>query len=287
MSAWPANGVHECVQFSLYRSDDIKPSDTLETIQGKAVSKSMIVDFMDDPGAWKKSVRKETTASMSFGSLVDTLLLEESQFESRYALSPFPDFRSKAAQEWRNETEATGIQIITEDKLAMAHDACDAVRNHYAAGAILHGSRNQVAFRHKTKYRFASKGLIDIVPLDADTLVDLKTCSQSALESHRSLQYHIYDWSYHIQAGAYLEGWNIASGEERIRFKFIFVTNTAPFKVAVIEMPFAAIMLGAQQYRNGIDRFMDCMERNEWPSRWDGVVELDLPEKAYLEGGDS
>ena len=210
MSAWPANGVHEGVQFSTYRSDDIKPSDTIETIQGKAVSKSMIVDFMDDPGEWKKSSRKETTSSMSFGSLVDTLLLEESQFESRYAVSPFPDFRSKAAQEWKDERESSGIQIVTEDKLAMAHDACESVRNHSAAADLLCGSRNQVAFRHKTKHGFASKGLIDIIPLASDTLVDLKTCSQSALESHRSLQYHIYDWSYHIQAGAYLEGFNIS-----------------------------------------------------------------------------
>jgi len=283
MSAWPDNGIHEAVPFSIYRSDDINQADTWETAQGKAVSKSLITDFITDPGTWKASKKKETTASMGFGSLVDCLLLEEDKFETRYAISPYPDFRKKEAQEWRDEMQSSGVEIVTEDRLASAHDACEAVRNHYAAAALLYGSQSQVAFRHKTRYGIASKGLVDIVPLAEDTLVDLKTCSQTALESKRSLQRYIYDWSYHIQAGAYLDGWNVASGEDRTRFKFIFVTNTEPFRCAVVELPLAAILLGAQQYQSGVARFVDCLERNTWPSQWDGEIELDLPEYAYTE----
>lgn len=283
---WPDNGIHEGVPFSIYRSDDITQSDTIETIQGKAVSKSLIVDFIEDPGTWKISKKKETTGAMGFGSLVDTMLLEPDKFESRYQLSPYPDFRRKEAQEWRAEMESAGVVIVTEDKIADAVSACDAIKAHKDAAELIHGARVQVAFRHPTRYGVASKGLIDIAPEESDTLVDLKTCNQSALENLRSLQRHIYEWSYHIQAGAYLDGWNIASGEERTRFKFIFVTSSAPFRCAVIELPMSAIILGAQQYQSGIARFMDCMERNKWPSKWDGTVHLDLPEYAYLENGD-
>jgi hypothetical protein len=281
--AWPENGIHEGVPFSIYRSDDITQADTLETAKNKAVSKSLIIDFMDDPGTWKASKKKETTSAMGFGSLVDCLLLEEHKFETRYAISPYPDFRKKEAQEWRAEIEASGVELVTEDRMAAAHAACDAIRNHHAAAQILHGSRNQIAFRHATKYGIASKGLIDIVPLAEDTLVDLKTCNQAALENPRALQRHIYEWAYHIQAGAYLDGWNICTGEDRMRFKFIFVTSTEPFRCAVIELPFAAILLGQQQYQSAIARFADCLERDEWPSQWDGIVELDLPEYAYTE----
>lgn len=281
--AWPAHGIHFGVPFSIYRSDDITQSDTWETAQGKAVSKSLIADFIEDPGTWKASKRKEVTASMGFGLLVDTLLLEPDKFETRYTVSPYADFRKKEAQEWKSEMEAAGIEIVTEDRLASAHDACEAVRNHDAAGAILYGAKTQVAFRHKTRHGLASKGLIDIVPLAEDTLADLKTCSQSALENKRALQRHIYEWGYHIQAGAYLDGWNIASGDERTRFKFIFVTNSEPFRCAVVEIPLSAILLGSQQYQSGIERLVDCFERDEWPSQWDGVVDIDLPEYAYIE----
>jgi hypothetical protein len=283
MSNWPSNGIHEGVPFSIYRSDDITQADTWDTAQGKAVSKSLIVGFMEDPGTWKASKKRETTASMGFGSLVDCLLLEESKFESRYAISPYPDFRKKEAQEWKAEMTASGVEIVTEDKLAAAHEACEAVRKHDAAAAILYGARTQVAFRHKTRHGLASKGLVDIVPLAGDTLVDLKTCSQSALGDKRALQRHLFEWGYHIQAGAYLDGWNIASGEERTRFKFIFVTNSEPFRCAVVELPLAAILLGSQQYQSGVARLVDCLERDEWPSQWDGIVEIDLPEYAYTE----
>jgi hypothetical protein len=284
--AWPANGIHEGVPFDVYRSDDITQSDTIETVKSKAVSKSLICNFIKDPGAWKVTSRKEPTPSMGFGSLVDTLLLEESEFESRYVISPFADYRKKEAQEWKAEMALRGSQIVTESQLADAHDACEAVRNHHCAASLLDGARSQVAFRYNTKHGMASKGLIDIVPTDETVLVDLKTCAPSALEDLRSLQKHIYKFQYHIQAGSYLDGWNIASGEERTKFKFIFVTNAAPYLVAVIELPFAAILLGAEQYRSGVAQFADCLERNKWPSRWDDIVELDLPAWAYLDGGE-
>lgn len=283
MSSWPTNGIHEEVPFSIYRSDDITQADTWETAKDKAASKSLVTDFIDDPGTWKASGKKEKTASMGFGSLVDTLLLEPAKFEARYCISPFADFRKNEAKEWRAEMEAAGVEIVTEDRLASAQDACEAVRNHYDAAALLYGARTQIAFRHGTKHGIASKGLVDIVPLAEDTLVDLKTCSQSALENRRTLQRHMLEWGYHIQAGAYLDGWNIASGEERMRFKFIFVTNTEPFRCAVIELPLAAILLGAQQYQSGLERLVDCLQRDVWPSQWDGTVELDLPEYAYTE----
>jgi len=283
MSAWPDNGIHHGVPFAIYRSDDITQSDTLDTAQGKAVSKSLITDFIADPGMWKARKQKEKTRSMSFGSLVDTLLLEPDKFESRYVVSPYADFRKKEAREWRAEMESAGVEIVTEDTHAEAHDCCDAVRDHYIAAALLYGAQTQVAFRHQTKFGIASKGLIDIVPAAVDTLVDLKTCAPSVLENKRALQRHILDYSYHIQAGCYLDGWNIASREERTRFKFIFVTNKPPFTVAVIELPFAAILLGSQQYQSGIARFAECLETDTWPSQWDGIVELDLPDYAYTE----
>jgi exodeoxyribonuclease VIII len=284
--AWPKNGIHTGIPFGIYRSDDITRTDTWETAQDKAVSKSLIIDFMEDPGTWRHGVQKETTAAMGFGSLVDCLLLEPEKFASRYALSPFDSFRTKDSQQWRDEMAAAGVEVMTQDKFDMAKSAVDAVLNHPEAARLLNGSRNQVAFRYDTRHGLASKGLIDIVPTEADTLVDLKTCSQSALESYRSLAKHCHDWNYHLQAGSYLDGWAEATGEERMRFKFIFVTSTAPFRCAVIELPYAAILLGAQQYQAGIAKFADCLQRDVWPSIWDNCVELDLPAYAYTEKED-
>lgn len=280
---WPSPGIHESVPFEAYRSDDIKQSDDKHTMVGKAVSKSLIVDFMADPAAWKASPPKVQTKAMKAGSLLDCLLTTPGEMKSRYTVSPYADFRTNDSKAWRKDQEGAGVEVIKEADLELARAQADAILAKPEALKIIRGARKQVAFRHKTKYGFDSKGLIDYVPEDPETLADLKTCEPSALESRRSLQRHIFEWGYHIQS-AYCEGYSIASNQERTRFKFIFVTSKRPLRVAVIELPMAAILFGADQYRFGMMKFAQCMEADRWPSIWDGEQTLDLPEYAYSEG---
>jgi len=176
------------------------------------------------------------------------------------------------------------LTVIKQIDLDLAEAQLAAVMSPPEAAKLINGSQKQVAFRHETKYPFGAKGLIDIIPEGYDdTLVDIKTCEPSALESRRSLQRHLMDWGYHIQAGSYCQGMSLVSGRDYVGFKFIFVTSKPPFRVAVISLPFAAISFGADLFRVGMARFADCLERNVWPSIWDGEVELDLPEYAYTQ----
>lgn len=276
-------GIKTGIPFDLYRSDDITPNDTIQTVADKAISKSLICNFIEDPWIWKNAPKREKTAAMSAGSLLDCLLTEPHLFDSRYVLSKYDKFQSNESKEWRSEMEAAGVTVLKESELNAAQAQLDAIKAKPEAAALLRNAQFQVAFRHKTSYPFASKGLIDILPNDGETIVDLKTCTASALESKRSLAKHIYDWMYHVQAGAYCDGYSIASGEERTRFKFIFVASTAPYRVAVVELPIRAIMLGADIYRLGAKRFNDCLDQNYFPSIWDGVQELDIPDYGYNE----
>jgi hypothetical protein len=178
------------------------------------------------------------------------------------------------------------LVVLKLDQFQTAQSQITAILSKPEAKKLIRGAQFQVAFRHDTKHPFGSKGLIDILPDDGETIIDLKSCQSSALESRRSLARHIYDWMYHVQAGAYCEGYAIASGEERTRFKFIFVSSAPPFRVAVVELPFRAISFGSDVYRMGVARFAACLESNTWPSMWDGEVELDLPEYAYAGEGE-
>ena len=277
------HGIRQGIDFSEYRSDDINQSDTIETVKGKAISKSLICDFIKDAGSWKSSPRKEQTKAMRGGSVLDCLLTEPQQFDARYAMSIYDEFRTKEAKSWRDEMEAEGRQVLKEAEFDAAQAQLRAIKSKPEAASLINGAQFQIAFRHETAYPFASKGLIDILPNDGETIVDLKTCEPSALESKRSLARHIFDWGYYIQAGAYCEGMAIASGIERTQFKFIFVTSKPPFRVAVVSLPFPAISYGADLYRAGAKRFAECLETNKWPSIWDGEVEIDLPEYAYGE----
>lgn len=284
--SWPKQGIHTGIPFAAYRACDITQRDTWETVSGKSVSKSLICDFIEDPAAWKASSRKEATGAMKAGSVLDCLMTEPHTFHDRYVMSIYDEFRTNESKAWRAEMEEAGKQVLKQSEFDTAQAQMNAIYYKPEAKALIHGAQFQVAFRHDTKFPFGSKGLIDILPDDGETIVDLKTCQSTALESRRSLARHVFDWGYHIQAGAYCDGYSIASGQERIKFKFIFVTSTAPFRVAVIELPMRAILFGADIYRSGVKQFADCLERNEWPSMWDGEIELDIPEYGYGEGGE-
>ena len=277
------HGIKHGIDFSEYRSDDINQRDTIDTVKGKAISKSLICDFIADPSAWKNSPPKAQTEAMKGGSLLDCLLTTPHEFDERYAVSIYDEFRTKEAKSWRDEMEASGKTVVKIDQLDAANAQLKAIINKPEALALINGAQFQVAFRHDTAYPFATKGLIDILPDDNETIVDLKRCEPGALESKRSLARYIFDWGHHIQAGAYCEGMAIASGIERTQFKFIFVTSKPPFRVAVVSLPFPAISYGADLYRNGAKRFAECLTENKWPSIWDGEVEIDLPEYAYSE----
>lgn len=283
--SYPSYGIHEGLSFAQYRADDITQADTIQTVAGKAVSKSLMIDFSDDAKAWKQSIRKKQSAAMKSGSLFDCILTTPEAFDEQYIVSPYDDFRTGAAKDWRAEQEAAGMSVIKQSELDMAGEQLAAVMSHPGAAKLIHGSRKQVAFRHKTAYPFDAKGLIDIAPDCGDMLVDIKTCQSSALESGWALSRYIFDWGYHIQAGAYCQGWSEASGEEVFKFKFIFITSAPPFRVAVIDLPLAAILFGAGQYNDSMKRFAECLERDEWPGMWDNEVTLDIPPHAYSDGG--
>lgn len=284
---WPQQGIHLAVPFATYRACDITQADTWETVKDKSVSKSLICDFIPDPSAWKQSPPKKQTAAMKGGSLFDCLLTEPEEFPSRYAISPYDEYRTNESKQWRNDMEANGFSVIKQSELDLATAQLAAVMSHPQAAKLINGSQKQVAFRHDTKYPFGAKGLIDILPEDQSCLCDIKRIRSSAFESTRSMQRYMFEFDFHIQAGSYCEGFSLVTGNDMTKFKFIAVSDAKPFRVAVIDLPFRTIMLGADQYRAGMARFAECLKQNHWPSIWDGEVELDVPEYAYSGGNES
>jgi len=269
------------VDFSAYRGKSITPRDTIKTAVGKTCSQSLIKSFIQDPALWKISPRREATPAMKAGSLLDCLITQPDLVEEKYIISPYAEFRTNEAKAWRDSQTAT---VITQADMDAAEAQSLAIYAKPEAYALMRDAKMQVGFQHKTKHVFDSMGLIDVVPTDPHTLVDLKTCQPAALESHRSLQRHIFEWGYHIQAGAYCEGYSIASGEDRHKFKFILVPSKPPYTVAVVELPLSAILHGAKIYTQGMAMLADCLERDVWPSMWDGEVQLDIPSYGYQEG---
>ncbi len=249
-----------------------------------AVSKSALWRFAKNPRKWylTKDEPNAPTAAMTWGSLVDCLILQPHELPACFAVSPHADFRTKAAQEWR---DSQTVPVVTLAQVEEARRAASAVTGHHFAGAMLQGAITQLSavasgIEDVTGERFLGKCRLDVVPDPggpfSDWIVDLKTT-----QSLSKIPATIAEFGYHVQAAWYLDMFNVASGQERARWGFIFQESEAPYEVAVVELDPDAIAKGREWYLKALSQWCQSHKTGNFPNPWDDEIKVvNLPKWA-------
>jgi hypothetical protein len=241
------------------------------------VSKSLLWEFNQSPYKWRHGVEKEMTKAMELGTLIHAAILEpNSPLDEIAAVSPYSDFRTKAAQEWRDDARAMGKMIATDADIRAA-SGCEAVFSEDYAQRFAGGYKSEVAV-FATIGATEIKGMIDLVPDNLDLLVDLKTTVK--IGSLRSITNTIVDRGYHWQAALYLDLWNAATGENRTRFVDCFIETDAPHETAWVEISPELITEGRIGYMNALAKWQACCATDYWPRQHEGITTIAKP--AYL-----
>ena len=90
-------GIHKNLGMERYHDWKL---DRSKLIEGP-ISASMLKRFAPNPYEWLHTPEMTQTAAMRTGSLFDlALTAPRADFEAQCVINPFPDFRTKAAQEW-------------------------------------------------------------------------------------------------------------------------------------------------------------------------------------------
>jgi hypothetical protein len=114
---------------------------------------------------------------MDLGTLIHAAILEPNiSIDEIAAVSPFSDFRTKAAQEWRDDARAMGKMIATDADIRAA-GGCEMVFSEDYAQRFAGDYKSEVAV-FATIGATEIKGMIDLVPDNLDLLVDLKTTAK-------------------------------------------------------------------------------------------------------------
>jgi len=237
------------------------------------VSKSLLWDFNQSPFKWRHSKPREASKAMDLGTLIHAATLEPETVEQIVAISPYSDFRTKEAREWKASQAESGKILTSQDEIDKAITIAETVTDEYL-----------VNFNAKYKTEVAVfgkigtsevKGLIDIVPDGLDCLVDLKTTA--SIDSQESIQRTIVNRGYHWQAALYLDLWNAASGENRTRFVFCFVETEYPHETAWVEISDNLLALGRTGYMNAVAKWQTCVATSHWPKRIEGIAMIEAP----------
>ena len=237
------------------------------------VSKSLLWDFNPSPFRWKNGSPREASKAMDLGTLIHAATLEPETVEAMIAISPFPDFRTKEAREWKAAQAEAGKVITTREDLDKALTIAETVMDEYHI-LFLAKYKTEVAVFGRIG-ETEVKGLIDMVPDGLDCLIDLKTTGE--IGSLENLQRQIVNRGYHWQAALYLDLWNAATGEARTRFIFCFVETESPHETAWVEISENLLELGRTGYMNAVAKWQTCVATNHWPKQIEGIQTIETP----------
>jgi len=237
------------------------------------VSKSLLWDFNKSPYKWRHGKPREASKAMDLGTLIHAAALEPETVEDLIAISPYADFRTKEAREWKAAQAESGKILTSQDEVDKALSIAETVTDDYIA---------QFNAKYKTEVAVFGKigateikGLIDIVPDGLDCLVDLKTTGE--IGSMESLQRVIVNRGYHWQAALYLDLWNAAANEKRTRFVFCFVETEYPHETAWVELSENLLEVGRTGYMNAVAKWQTCVTTNHWPKQIEGIAMIETP----------
>lgn len=270
--SWPAPGIYR----------DVSPADyfALTELNGKIVrSNSTLKDFARDPALFRSGYRKKATTAMRRGSLLDCLLTSPHRLADDFIKSPFDNFKTKAAQEWR---DAQTLSIFTERELESAVSSIKAIQSDRRWREMTEGDCGfQVAVRANINGN-PFKCLIDLLPDPdgpyGDAIVDVKRLSQT--ETLEDVLKTCRKFEYNRQGGLY-RGMLRLNGQKRDRYLLFIIPSEGPITPCVLNLGEQMLANGAHAIMRMDAQLTECERTGYWPGRFDGIKEIEQADEGW------
>ena len=223
----------------------------------------------------------EPTPARKAGTLAHCAILEPHALVERYLIRPAGvDGRTTLGKAWLASVPA-GIDVCTADEMATALRQAAAIRALPEIGALLGNGRPEVsAFWIDTATGELSKCRPDWVSPAGDgvILLDVKTAIDV---SPAGFAKAVVNWSYHLQAAHYSDGYAMASGKPVLGFVFACVESTRPHAAAAYMLDDEALDRAREVNMRLRHLYAECRRSNTWPGYAETIQPLSLPPWAF------
>ena len=173
--------------------------------------------------------------------------------------SPYDNFRSKEAQNWREAQKAAGNIVITLEMDMAAEQAISHILEHPHAKEYLTGEniKHEVELYAKTSDGVALRGKADAVVLHNDEkhprlITDIKTTAQFDKFARNAYWSH-----YDLQAATYC----LLSGTNFVNYYFCVVETIEPYRVQFMHCSTEFLEAGERKLRKCIDEIVAFGEK--------------------------
>lgn len=192
---------------------------------------------------------------IDMGQLVHQIVLGG---EEVFVLSPYDNFRTRIAQEWRDAMIADDKIVITGDMQAAADKIVENIRQHpHTAKYLLgEGIKHEQEMFAKTSEGIELRGKADAIKLNAEAAIitDIKTTAQFDKFARASYWNH-----YDLQAATYtlIGAHHLKIDPSLINYYFCVAETVAPFRVKYFHASLEFVESGERKLRTCIDAITD------------------------------
>ncbi len=243
-------------------------------------SKTALEHFRRSPShylAWHQGLRDLDTPAMAFGRAFDCSVFEPEAFSMLYVVQPdFGDCRGKENRQQRDAWRLanTDKTALDQEDARLIDNMTASIRRHSLRRALEGGSAQVTMSWTDAATGVNCKGRADYHLPSLALAVDLKTTEDA---SPRGFTRSISKYGYHRQEAFYRRGF-AAAGQDLDQFLFVAVEKTPPYAVKVYAIDDQSVGFADMSIDRDLERFAECVKRNEWPGYGDEIEVLHLQE---------
>lgn len=210
-------------------------------------------------GARQGMVASPDSRYIDIGTLVHQAILGGNEL---FTISPYPDFRTKGAREWRDLQKEMGVIVVDSDMKASIEKIVNNIKAHPHTPKYLIGNniKHEQEMFAKTAEGVDLRGKADAIRLDAESAIitDIKTTAQFD-KFFRSASYNHYD----LQAAVYtlIGASHLKIDPQQVNYYFCVAETVAPYRVQYFHASLELIDSGERKLRRCIDEIIAFGDR--------------------------
>lgn len=262
-------GIYAGIDETVYHADsDLAPE------LGRSLSQSGAKTLLASPArfAWERDHGRPPKDAYDLGTLVHALVLRSR--DDRIRVVDARDWKTKRAQEARDEARAGGMVPVLRSQLLDASRVARAVRRHPLAGAMFRGGRAEVSlYWIDDETGVTCRGRIDYV--HPGGLVDLKTTTYGRGDLDvfgRSAA----SYDYPMQAAVYSDGWEALTGV-RLPFVTVVVEVDPPYMITVGQYDDDDLDAGRARWRTALSVYAERESSGVWDDPLTDIPTIPVP----------
>jgi hypothetical protein len=209
-----------------------------------------------------------STKAMDLGSVTHELLFGRGE---GFEVSPYDDYRTKEAREWRDGVIDCRKIPIKADELDIATAMSDSVLGILAEipglGRALIDGNAEVVLIWRDQLGPMCRTMIDWLDLDGGIVYDLKTTGTGISDRSVNAKIAGEDTAFDMRAAFRLRGLTHLFKDRAgsFVFRWIFVESSEPFEARVFEADETACTIGNRRAEFAISKWHECLTKKHWP----------------------